>query len=270
MSGFDLIIVPDGDDDEAALILVEALVADRPYRFLLDTGAGQTCIQRDDFTAGFPGGNAPRSSGLFGAAAEGDLITIPRVSLGPISKTELQVVRGPDVGPYHGNLIGMDLLFDRRCFFRFEDQRVDIDLLMKLDPTVVQPLALNDKHHPSIEVELGNTITWAVWDTGAGMTVVDLNVIDRHPDIFHPAGTSHGTDATGATQETAMYRMTGAILGGHVFPPHTVAAVDFAPVNMRLTEPLEIILGYSTSRHANWWFNFPNRHWAITKLLTDQ
>jgi len=38
-----LIVVPDGDDEDAGL-MVEALIGVHPYRFLLDTGTGQSCV----------------------------------------------------------------------------------------------------------------------------------------------------------------------------------------------------------------------------------
>lgn len=91
------------------------------------------------------------------------------IERGLITKTDFPIVRVPAVGPTHGNLIGMDHLVDRRCWFRFGYQRVEIGLLMKLDASAVQPLFLDHAHHPAVEVELGNAIHCAVWDIGGSI-----------------------------------------------------------------------------------------------------
>jgi hypothetical protein len=49
-----------------------------------------------------------------------------------------------------------------------------------------------------------------------------------------------------------------------------LTAVDLAPVNTTVAEPLEMIRRYSALRHANWWFDVPHRRWVMTKLLTSQ
>jgi len=61
-----------------------------------------------------------------------------------------------------------------------------------------------------------------------------------------------------------MFVMTGAVMGGHVFPPSRVAAVDLGHVNKTIEKPMDMIIGYSTYRHARWWFDFPRQRWAIT------
>lgn len=125
---------------------------------------------------------------------------------------------------------------------------------------------LDDKFHPYVDVHVGAISAQSVWDTGAGMTIADSNFIEAHPALFRRAGRSTGTDASGASRETAMYRMAAPLIGDHRFPPLTVAAVDLAAVNATLALPMDLILGYNALRRANWLFDFPGRRWAITQM----
>jgi hypothetical protein len=106
----------------------------------------------------------------------------------------------------------------------------------------------------------------AVWDTGASITVVDEQLVKDHPSSFQRIGDSTGTDANGNAMQTPTYLMTGMIIDGYVFPAHHVAAVDLSQVNAALERKMELILGYSSFRFANWWIDFPAKKWKITKF----
>jgi hypothetical protein len=166
------------------------------------------------------------------------------------------------------NLLGMDLLKTFQCHFLFDEARVLLGTGEEA-PTGAQllPLTLGSKSHPYLDVQWETATASAVWDSGAGITVVDAALIARYPALFSSAGQSTGTDATGARQETPMYRMVGPTIGGVRFPALRVAAVDLAPVNARIDIPMDLVLGYNALRHAHWWFDFPGRHWAITKVI---
>jgi hypothetical protein len=69
--------------------------------------------------------------------------------------------------------------------------------------------------------------------------------------------------------ETPMFIMAETTIGGHTFPPRRVAGVDLSQVNATIEVPMDLILGYSTMRKANWLFDFPQRKWAISRWLGD-
>lgn len=266
MAGFALIIMPDAEDAEAAQVFVDGTIDDRPYRFLLDTGAARTTVQVDAYTSTFGSVGTSSSSGLF-APVHAALITVPRIELGPIVKQHVSVARASPIGSDLGNLIGMDLLQDVCCHFLFDEHRVVVDPVEEPEVAATQALFLDRVGHPYVDVQFDDGMAQAVWDSGAGITVADLNFITQHPGSFRHAGQSRGTDATGATRETPMFTMAATTIGSKVFPPHTVAGVDLAPVNATIDAPMDLILGYSTLSRANWWFDFPRRRWAVTKVL---
>ena len=257
-----LIIKEDEADPEAAEVLVDGSSGGREYRFLLDTGAARSAVAWDDYTSRFDSHAKSASSGTFGISSREDLIRVPSIEVGPISRRDFTLVRLPRQGEHSRNLIGMDLLKEHRCHFRFSADQVLVD---EADTGLAsQRLILDARFHPYVNVYLQAVQGRAVWDTGAGMTVVNTNFIARHPALFRRVGESTGRDATGFEMDTPTFIMEESVIGEHTFPPHKVVGVDLSVVNATLERPMDLILGYNTLRRADWLFDFPSKRWAIT------
>lgn len=267
MTEISLIIKPDEEDLEAAEVYVDGTIGGNPYRFLLDTGAGRSSVIADAYTVTFESVDKSNSSGVFAKSSE-DLITVPNIQVGPVSVENLTIVRAPKEVPQIRNLIGMDILKEFSCHFLFDQNRVQIDPDQATEADYAfQELFLDQRFHPYVEVQFETAKGNAVWDTGASITIVDLNFVKKHPAYFQEAGHSVGTDSTGLQMETPMFTMATSLIGNNTFPPHKVAGVDLAQVNSTIEVPMDLILGYSTLSKANWWFDFPGKKWAISKLL---
>jgi|GEM_PF-1009577 len=269
MNEFKLIIVPDEEDAEAAEVLVDGTIGGNYYRFLLDTGAARSSVRFDDYTAAFESVEKSNSSGVF-AKSSSDLITVPSIEIGPISKINFTLNRTAETDPDLRNLIGMDILKDFCCHFFFDTNRVLVDTNAEAEAgDNFQELFLDSKFHPYVEVEFGAAKANAVWDTGAGITVVDLNFIKKYPTYFQQVGNSTGTDSSGFKMETSMFIMAATTIGNNIFPTHKVAGVDLSQVNSTIELPMDLILGYSTLSKANWLFDFPGKRWTISRLLVN-
>ncbi len=267
MNGFKFLIKPDEYDREAAEVLVDGIIGNKLYKFLLDTGAAKTTIQYDDYTSKFESKKKNVSSGVFARSSD-DLISVPLIKLGPISKKNLLIARMPKNTREVRNLIGMDLLKDYCFQFLFDENKVLVKNIKRSQNKYnLQNLFLDEKFHPYIDIKFVNQIAKAVWDTGAGITIVDMNFINKHPTLFQEMGKSIGTDSTGAKMETPIFIMVAIKIGGREFTPHKVVGVDLSNVNSTIELPMDIILGYNTLSKANWLFDFPRRKWAILKLL---
>lgn len=267
MSEVELIVIPDPDEPQAAELMVEGTVGERRYRFLLDTGAGRSTVAFDDYTEMFPFAGQSESGGLFAGKTE-DLIVIPSLRVGPIARTDLVITRLPEGASDRRGLLGMDVLGGSSWNFRFREKRAFVDRPFEAGSSPLHDLRMDRKGHPYVDIQLDGDPAEAVWDTGAGVTVVDLEFIVRHQGNFENAGQSTGTDSTGTSRETPMYLMTGARVGGVVFPPHRVAGVDLSRVNATIDMPMDMILGYTTLRLADWYFDFPARKWALLKTYS--
>jgi hypothetical protein len=263
-----LIIIQDEDDIEAAEIYVYGTIEEHKYKFLLDTGAAKTTVYSDDFTSRFNSLGKRSSSGLF-AKQTADLITVPSIKLGPISKRDFTLARKTPGNTAVRNLIGMDLLKDYNCKFLFDEDRVLVSTENDSEGDyAVHELYFDKASHPYVGINFGELKATAVWDTGAGITVADTSFIHRHPMFFEEVGQSEGTDSTGAKAKTPMYMMAETIIGGFEFPPHKIAGVDLSHINSGTNIRMDLVLGYSTISKANWLFNFPCKKWAILNMLT--
>jgi predicted aspartyl protease len=263
MQYLDLRIEPDGEEPDSALILVDGWIGAHHDRFLLDTGAGKTCLILNEYTSALASLESRSSSGVLGTSQE-DLVIVPTLTLGPISRNNFTVTRtSPEAGGLR-NLVGMDLLKDYRCEFSLGEGRLYLDREPdRAKYASTNALFLDKRAHPYLDVSLGGQTAKAVWDTGASLTVVDSGFIQRHPDQFLPTGTATGMDASGTTQETRMFMMQETRIGGMVFPACLIASVDFSPFNATLEVPMEMIVGYNIISKADWLFDFPRRQWAL-------
>jgi len=258
----DLVIVADDNDPGCASVMVDGTVDGRSYRCLLDTGTGRTHIVADDFISEFAPLRQIASSGVF-APSNDVLIQLPDVTVGALSRRPCEVVR-LDVGqPGARNLLGMDLMKTHRCDFLFDDGRLVIDSPGQLETS--HDLHLDDADHPYVGVRFPELTAQAVWDTGAGITIVDRGFLATHPESFHEFGSSTGTDATGAQVETPTFVVSEMTIGGVRFSPHRVAAVDLAPANATLARPMDLILGFTTLVQANWHFDFSRQAVGVTR-----
>jgi predicted aspartyl protease len=264
-----LIVIPDPDEPEAAEIYVDGAINERPYRFLLDTGAAATSVAADEYLADLETVGQQRSSGVFSAISN-DLIQVSTLAIGSITRQNLIIGRLNAMDRGRGTLLGMDVLRHHRLHFRFNEAIVSVDDPVPTEHFSLQPIKFDSKFHAYIDVSFdGNdvqgVVASVVWDTGASLTVVNLDFAHQHPHCFAPDGSSTGTDASGTSVQTPMFIMSSARINGVMFPPHRVAAVDLGDVNRMIEKPMDMIMGYSTYRHADWLFDFPNAEWALTR-----
>jgi predicted aspartyl protease len=257
-----LIIEPDLDDPDCAEVMVDGTIAGRPYRFMLDTGAARTQIVADDLTAALPSRGQHSSSGVF-AASNNALVEVFDLAVGPLAVPAIEVERFGAPGPGARNLLGMDVLRHRCCHFRFDSG----DLLLEHSPAVQadRVLQMDDSGHVYVNVELPGATGRACWDSGAGITIVDLAFQLRYPGLFERSGTSAGTDATGTQVQVPIFLITAPTIGGVRFQRHKVAVVDLSQTNSALDRPMDLVLGYPTLRQADWLFDFPASRWTITR-----
>jgi hypothetical protein len=265
MSEINLIIVPDPEEVEAAEVCVDGSAGRRPYRFLLDTGAAISSLKFDDYTAGFASAEQNHSSGVFASHSE-DLITVPDLTVGPISRPDFTLVRQSREAGDTRNLVGMDFLKDNRLHFLFHEQRVLIDPQAESGWNL-EELVMDKRFHPYLPMSWGEVTAQAVWDTGAGATIVDMNFARNNPALFEEIGSSSGTDSTGTRLETPLFTMAAPVIGLTAFPPLKVAGVELGAVNNRIEIPMDLILGYNALVKADWYFDFPARQWAITRFF---
>ncbi len=255
-----LIIEPDPDDPDFATVMVDATIAGRPYRLVLDTGAAQTRLDADEYTSGLSPVGEDSSFATFGGRLTDPVVTITNLEVGPLRVARLDVTRGERAA---GNMLGMDVLGQYCCHFR-----LDAGVMGLGTPPGTQAehdLLLDRRGHIYVDVHWPDASGRACWDTGAGATIVNHDFWVGHPELFEQIGVSVGTDGNGEQAETPLLLMAESVIGQRVFNRHKAVAVDLSPVNSTLEYPMDLILGYPTMRQADWLFDFPARRWMLTK-----
>ena len=259
-----LIVELDEDDPQCAVVLVDGTISGHCYRFVLDTGAARTQVIADSLTDALETSGMHSSHGVFSKSTQ-RMVRLPDLEVGPLRSSTIDASVAPDA---HGDvhpLVGMDLLSDHRLHFCFDSGVLVVDGAPEGDE--LHQLALDDVSHLYVDASWPSAVASCVWDSGAGMTIVDEAFWIRHSDLFRPVRSSQGTDASGVQQGSTTYEVSSPRIGGHLFAPHHVAVVDLSAPNSTLTRPMDMILGYPTLRQANWYFDIPLRLWSITRCF---
>jgi hypothetical protein len=218
-----LIIEPDEDEPDFASVKVDATIAGRPYRMTLDTGAGQTDLDADDYTRGLIPVGEDSSTGVFGVPVVYPVVTITDLAVGSLRLAALDVRLNEHV---EGGLLGMDVLGRYRCHFRLDAAILDVDPPpgAELD----NELLIDRRGHVLIEVRWPGASARAVWDTGSTPTLVNRDFWLAHPERFEQIGVIDGTDAGGERAQTPLLLMAESIIGQRTFGPHKAVAVDLS------------------------------------------
>jgi len=159
----------------------------------------------------------------------------------------------------------MDVLKESSIFLSYKKSLLDF----KTHPSVenfesIQPDPRGNQ--PYINLKFEDQELKVLWDTGAGITIVDINFIKRFPEMFELVGQSVGTDSTGNKIVTPNYKIKSFDIDGHHFDSHDVAALDMSHINLKSSNPVYITLGFSTIRQADWFFDFKNNKWAVIEF----
>ncbi|GIH06521.1 hypothetical protein Rhe02_45880 [Rhizocola hellebori] len=253
-------IQPDPDDPDLAVLFVAGQIDGRPYRLMLDTGAAKSRVAVDEYTSTLPVAGERQSNGVFGVTFTDELVLLGQLIVGPIEKTNLMVVRSSADRP---SLVGMDALGDMALVVDFDRSQVHFAPGGSLPAS--QPLHRSPGGQPYLHLQFPGAVGLTCWDTGASVTVVNTAFVAANSSLFTPLAASTGTDSTGESQETPMYRMAAATVGGITLAAHTVAAVPLPQDPM----PMDLVLGYPALRQYNWTMDFPHNRWDATPVTSD-
>ncbi len=254
----------DDEHQDTAEVWIDGLVDGFPQKFILDTGCSTTSLFYNDFSAKYASCGSRQYSSAFGSATS-EFIKVAQIASGPIQRKDIMISR-TEQGGNDKNLFGMDLLKD--SILHLLPLQKEVEVLSSLPVSVnMQTIHLDSGSIPFVELDFGNQKAIAVWDTGAGITIVDSKFFNKNRSLFGSAGKTTGTDSAGHTFETEIYQMKSIKIGEHFFPPHRVVPLDLNHLGPKTGRGMDFILGYSTLRHANWLMDFPGRKWAITKTL---
>jgi hypothetical protein len=258
-----LVVLPDPEDKSCLQAWADVVADAIPLRLLLDTGTPRSAVPHIPPFTTRPRRLEPAGRGAFGAASEDEmLVNVGALQAGDLVAPKLMVQLQPEGWPHPG-LLGMDILGSHRCDFHFDVPRIDLDSEQR-PPAPWHSLTTAAHSTPAVRAEWGSTSLDAVWDTGAGATLVDQSWASRHPDIVsvHP-GTGRGTDVTGAEAHHRWGTLAPCQIGNAAFAEQKCAVVDLSSLNATLARPVEVVIGLPLIAQAAWCMDYPRRRWTL-------
>lgn len=257
-----LTVLPDESDDVALQAWVDVAADGVPLRMLVDTGTTRTAVPHVEPFASRTISPGPGGRGVFGATATDPLIDLNTLQAGDLVTNSLLVERQPELW-VHPPLLGMDVLGSHACLFDFADRTLHLDA----EPQVTSgwlPLTTEPHRTPTVEVIWAAATLTAVWDTGAGITIVDRAWATAHPEIVTISDAKGvGTDSTGATTDNPQGRMASCRIGGLEFPEQLCGVVDLSALNSGKRSAVQMIIGLPLMVHATWFLDFPRHRWTV-------
>jgi hypothetical protein len=254
-------IDPDPKDTRALQCWVDADAGGTKLRLLLDVGSHLSSVPswREFATADLHSMRTGR--GTSGESATKRVIRIPHLRVGDLIAEDVLVELQPDGWP-HPPLLGTHVFEPYACAFRFSQGRIDVGIEGSPHWTI-----WGVGSTPVVELRWDDTSATAIWDTGAGMTLVDQTWAQTHPDvvtILNVQDHGTGTDSTGSAVPGRHGRLAGYSVLGVRFPGNQPCGViDLSPFNAHMSKPITMFLGLPQIRQVDWLLDFPRRKIAI-------
>lgn len=255
-----LSMVPDPDEPEGGQIFLDVDFDGQIHRSVLDTGAQSTKVMKDSFFASYKSIDTKHLMGLSGKAAEVATIQIEHVKIGTHDLGSLDVACVPAAMKIP-TTVGVDLFQGQQFTFNFPKATLRFDT-----PVVMgTPLHIWKDRHLLIPVSFGTESFEMIWDTGAGLTTIDQELIKKHPDNFNFLKTLNVGDIV---QENAfqlkLYLAKELKVGNNTFKEVKVLAADFRPLWEKLgTKSIHGALGYNMLTQHSWSFDLKNKMYTV-------
>lgn len=249
---------------DSGKIYTECTFDSEKQKCFFDSGSATTSIADSPFSQRYKSIGKIEIRGASGSSVEADWIVIKRLQIADSILPLHQVARWPKDTPRNESLIGIDcfqgktLQLDfRKLFLRSTRSPIPIHLAKRRFSFAPAGMAL-------LEGQVDSQNAVGVWDTGAGLTSVDLAFVQKHPKQFkYLQDIPGGTDASGKPIFLKLYNLKNLTLGGKIFENLKVVAFDFTPAHNGIGEKTSFIWGYNLIQQSNWYVNMRTREWAM-------
>lgn len=259
-----LALVNDLVDPEAIDVWLDAVVGDAPVRFRLDTGAARCTVPLLDSTRTLMATGVDPAVGLSGSGLGDDEVVLPRLQVGGLVLEDVPATRlaaGSPLSP----LLGMTALGRFLCDFEFSAAQLKLDDQTGAGRREWFALTSHVGARPMVPVEFDGRVAPAAWDTGAGLSAVDVAFARANPHLFEPLRAARGVDSSGVEMPSQLCRMAACHIAQVAIAPSACAIVDFGPLNATLEQPISFVLGMPAIIQADWTFDFPRRRWTVRR-----
>jgi len=231
-------------------------------RFQLDTGANTSMVAPDSQTLTYSSEGKAQLEGAAGQPFECDLIRPNAISIDSLVVNDHQLKRC-DLADHSFNNLGLDILKGQIIELNFKSNT--LTLVNKISENwILSPITRLEKGHLKIGATINETKLNVLFDTGAQLTAVDTQFVEKNPELFTLIASEEiGRDITGKPVFMKFYELSKIQIGALPIERLTVAAFDFGKLRNYIGENAPIILGTNAIIQANWIFDLASNQWAV-------
>lgn len=230
-------------------------------KFQLDTGANATDLAPDEQTLSYPSLGKASAQGASGTVIECDVVTPAEIKIGDYQINSPRI-RRCDRGAKSFNNLGLDVFQENLMEIDYKNLQLNVLTDGATDP-LRYPLLRLAKGHLKMEIRYLNRDLFAVFDTGAEISCVDSEFVEKNPDKFKLISEEEGTDVNGLPVHMVFYEAAEIQVGDKVFKNVKVAAFDFGGLRDYVGLDTPFILGNNMIIQAKWLFDLKMNQWNV-------
>lgn len=226
----------------------------------VDTGAAFNAVADLPRFASYPVTGKISFMGASGILRDADEITIGALQFDSSTTVNAKVAR-LDSREGFESVIGIQTIGAQSFTFQF-GVNPSFSFGVTLPAEAFPGVEIYQKGVFSIPVQIGTSQAKGLWDTGAGLTAIDIDYVNAHPtDFTFVMDIPDGSDATGNPVVMKLYRARQLTLGKHVFTDEYILAMGFDVVRERIARDVQLIIGFNLITKADWFFDLQKKRW---------
>jgi predicted aspartyl protease len=226
----------------------------------IDTGSTFTSLPWSLFS-NYPKTGSTNSKGLANNQNQHDKISIQKVSIAGHILNSFEAIRLKDQSKMIPTL-GIDAFQSSNFIFDPKHKELSFLKTNTFGESPAFSLEIGKRGHILLKTCIENYSYNAIWDTGAGLTTIDENMIKKSPDNFEYLQTTEGDDCNESSLSLKLYRAKIITIGNLSFKNLDVLVHDFQPVSEALGEQVDLALGFNAIIQKKWLFNLVEKTWT--------
>lgn len=249
-------------DADSGQIFVNGSVDNVVQDFFLDTGSPHTFVHAIDH---IKNKTITKSKSYFSASGQAkkfDYIDVQNLSIGPITSYDASVALIHDLESEPPKL-GLNIFKPHKVEFDFINHQLS-EIASSLD--LKKSFELGPKGHIQFVANFGNQKLVCIFDTGAGLSVIDSKFVEKFPEFFKLSDSEATVgDANDINTATAIYNVSTFSIGDVDFSNSSVVALDMDDFKSILGVEHMMILGFNHIVGKKWAFDFESCRYELSK-----
>lgn len=225
---------------------------------VFDTGSSGVQLLKATWNAEYPVLRQEVRRSASGVTFTCDVISIQKISLEGFEQQGFEADRCElEDAP---QLLSLHFFDENVLYFDFSNNRLDLN---NPDSRGILPLRTYSRGHVALGLVVAGEQKFGVFDTGAGLSSVDLSFAESHSDEFEFLQDIDGNDAGGKPIKLKLFKLKTIEINGLLLTDEVVLAFDFGDFRDYFGADVPIILGFNIITKFNWTIDLRNSLWSV-------